>query len=89
MALINCPECKQQISDNAPTCPHCGYSMHAVTIEQTGKTWKLLIIMSILMFLVGLALMPNKNNESFAWILITFGVIFFFVGKIGRWWNNR
>jgi hypothetical protein len=24
MALIQCPECKQQISDQAPVCPHCG-----------------------------------------------------------------
>jgi len=24
MALINCPECQHQISDQAPTCPNCG-----------------------------------------------------------------
>lgn len=24
MALIACPECGKQISDKAPTCPHCG-----------------------------------------------------------------
>lgn len=24
MALINCPECKKQISDKALSCPHCG-----------------------------------------------------------------
>lgn len=24
MALINCPECGQSVSDKAPTCPHCG-----------------------------------------------------------------
>jgi zinc-ribbon domain len=24
MALIQCPECKQEISDQAPACPHCG-----------------------------------------------------------------
>jgi len=27
MALINCPECKNQISDSAKKCPHCGYSI--------------------------------------------------------------
>ncbi len=26
MALINCPECKREISDMARSCPHCGYS---------------------------------------------------------------
>ena len=24
MALIDCPECEQEVSDRAPTCPHCG-----------------------------------------------------------------
>ena len=24
MALIKCPECGKEISDNAKTCPHCG-----------------------------------------------------------------
>lgn len=27
MALINCPECNREISDNAKSCPHCGYSI--------------------------------------------------------------
>ena len=25
MALINCPECQNQISDKARSCPHCGF----------------------------------------------------------------
>jgi len=25
MALTQCPECKKEISDSAPTCPNCGY----------------------------------------------------------------
>ena len=25
MALINCPECKQEISNKAESCPNCGY----------------------------------------------------------------
>ncbi len=27
MALITCPECKQQISDQATSCPNCGYPL--------------------------------------------------------------
>jgi len=27
MALINCPECKQSVSDQAATCPKCGYPL--------------------------------------------------------------
>ncbi len=25
MALINCPECEQEVSDQAMACPHCGH----------------------------------------------------------------
>lgn len=25
MALVNCPECKKQVSEHAHSCPHCGY----------------------------------------------------------------
>lgn len=89
MALINCPECKKQISDSAPTCPSCGYLLKAVTIEQTSKTWKLCKIVAVLMFLLGLALFNNKELSWLASILIVFGVIFFIVGKFGSWWNNR
>ena len=27
MALINCPECKKQVSNQAPTCPYCGFQI--------------------------------------------------------------
>lgn len=30
MALIDCPECKKQISDQAPACIHCGHPMKPV-----------------------------------------------------------
>ena len=29
MPLITCPECNQQISDRATSCPHCGYPLPA------------------------------------------------------------
>lgn len=27
MALIKCPECQKEVSDSAPTCPHCGIAI--------------------------------------------------------------
>lgn len=27
MALITCPECRKEISDQAEACPHCGYPL--------------------------------------------------------------
>ncbi len=32
MALIDCPECGQKVSDRAPTCPHCGIPLAASTV---------------------------------------------------------
>jgi RNA polymerase subunit RPABC4/transcription elongation factor Spt4 len=38
MALISCPECAQQLSDRAPTCPHCGCPIAApVSVSQTAR----------------------------------------------------
>ena len=31
MALINCPECNQTVSESAKTCPHCGLSISEAT----------------------------------------------------------
>lgn len=31
MALVNCPECEREISDQASMCPHCGYPMRGLS----------------------------------------------------------
>lgn len=99
MALINCPECNQQISDTAPTCPHCGFvqkatpvessgiSQQAVTIESTSKTWKLLTIVAILVFLIGGTVGATDRESGFS--LVGLSVLIFVVSKVGAWWNNR
>ena len=33
MALINCPECKKEVSDKAANCPSCGFPLHKSEIE--------------------------------------------------------
>lgn len=38
MALINCPECGQQISDRAPACIHCGFPLDQKTKVQEEET---------------------------------------------------
>ena len=35
MAMIHCLECKGQVSDRAPACPHCGVLLSAPTGDQT------------------------------------------------------
>ncbi|MFA7300795.1 MAG: zinc ribbon domain-containing protein [Candidatus Shapirobacteria bacterium] len=100
MALINCPECKQQISDTAPTCPHCGFIQHAtpvegsgnlnqktITIESTNKTWKLVMIVAILVFIIGG--MVGASDREFGFSLVGLSVLIFIVAKIGAWWSNK
>jgi len=33
MALIECPECKKQVSDQAATCIHCGYPLKVAVVD--------------------------------------------------------
>lgn len=35
MALINCPECKKQVSDKASACPNCGYPLGNISISSS------------------------------------------------------
>lgn len=32
MALINCPECGNSISDSANNCPNCGYPVNPISV---------------------------------------------------------
>ncbi len=34
MSLITCPECKKEISDEANSCPNCGFPIKKSTIQQ-------------------------------------------------------
>ena len=34
MAMIDCPECAQQVSEHAPTCPTCGHPIRQQQVEQ-------------------------------------------------------
>lgn len=34
MALKNCPECKEQVSESALFCPHCGYVLDGKRIKK-------------------------------------------------------
>ena len=39
MALIECPECGQSVSDRAVACPNCGYPVSAMIEKTTFTTW--------------------------------------------------
>lgn len=81
MALINCPECSQQMSDSAKRCPHCGHRL-------TNFDWKNTIIGGGIVF-IGLIItilsFPIMSNWSTGEIVYTYdefliGCIMFVVG---------
>jgi len=92
MALINCPECKREISSMAISCPHCGIPMSSVqdtkttgesitTIQETSKRLKKQIIYSIIAILISIPLFivaVSDNNRSLGLI----SILLFFIGAI-------
>jgi hypothetical protein len=97
MSLMTCSECNKQISDTVVACPHCGFvrdksqvllsNNKTTTIELTGKYWKVLKLLSILMFIGGLLILPTKENFGFLVILVS--IIIFISAKVGIWWNHK
>lgn len=72
MSLIKCPECGQDLSDHAKTCPHCGYILKKrkkliVPSKLSGKGKKYLlsissIIIVVLIVLIVIASLPKHNT---------------------------
>ena len=71
MALINCPECKKEISDTARKCPHCGYAVKSVLkdINSNKKTILKIAIAAIAIIVLVLAInifpRPNIKMDDF------------------------
>lgn len=80
MALIECPECGQNVSERAPTCPNCGapilksreeksINTKLNTIQQTSKRLKSHVLISSLMMIIGFILLlpaicSSSNSDS-------------------------
>lgn len=68
MALIKCPECKNNISDQADTCPKCGYELKS----SNNKKFELkkdkidikYIIIGLLIIVVGFYMLNQQNNQT-------------------------
>ena len=70
MALIQCPECRKEMSDTLNSCPHCGYVFNKKNSRTIKKKYIIsipiilcvLIIVSICIFF----LMPNSTKDFLA-----------------------
>lgn len=48
MALIQCAECKQIISDQATSCPHCGFPLVSYDVNTQKKSSVAYIVVTII-----------------------------------------
>lgn len=39
MALIKCPKCGNDVSDQAEQCPHCSFKMYSNSVAKSFKVW--------------------------------------------------
>lgn len=79
-----------RMSNAAPACPSCGRPTPArgQTIEATGKTWKGLVALGVVIILVSFgacAAVPDRP----LWIgIAALGIIVTVTAKIGAWWHH-
>lgn len=77
MALIECPECGHEVSDQAEACPSCAFPVGAErdpsrgkdeevqTIEATGKSYKAQMALGVAGMILGvIILVAGATNES-------------------------
>lgn len=66
MALIKCPECKNNISDQADVCPKCGYEINSN--NKTNKNSKKIdykyLLIGLLIIVVGFYMLNNRNKTN-------------------------
>ena len=95
MSLIECSECKKQVSDRASSCPNCGAPVQQSeeayaagtklnTIQETSKKFKIQSIFSTLLICVGLllAFLRDGNMDASEEGDIGISGIIFMVGLI-------
>jgi len=92
MAIIECPECKKQISSAATACISCGFPvspvspLSAVPIEQTGKKWKKLTLIGAGLVVGGLISMALIGSAGA--ILLAAGIPVLVYTGFGQWWHH-
>jgi len=97
MAMIQCDECGDGVSNKAASCPNCGAPIQGTstqTTEDTSKKWKAHeAFAGILMGLGFLGCCAGGGSEqpalgAAAWGLAILGAAWGIIAKAGEWWDN-
>jgi len=96
MTLMECPECRHEVSAAAVACPKCAHPLkYAVTIEQTGKKWKKLQLYSVAVLAVSAFLFVgggssgNQGTITLGVVFATLGLGMYFYARIATWWHHK
>lgn len=103
MALITCDECRREISDRAPACPHCGNPLRAaraplavetragavVTTQATDRELKKGLLASGAIFLFGFVLLMIPGIDWYwpFWCIL-FGLLLHLFIRWKIWWRH-
>ena len=101
MALIECDECGNQVSDRAETCPHCGAPVsgnsnivqgrRVRTIEKTSKrykAWQAGSLVGVLAGLIGMATTSSGLGQSLSQWAALLGGIALVWSTVAAWWHH-
>ena len=105
MALISCPECKNQVSSVAASCPKCGSPVDVAetqaagapltTVQETSKKFKLQILLASIMFWAGLFMIVYRIQTGAkvgnVWYLLAsiIGLVWYIITKFRVWWHHK
>lgn len=67
MALINCPECKNKISDKAESCPKCGYEFNKNKNSNLGSkknNSNYMVIVVVIVLVIGAIYLLDSTNKN-------------------------
>jgi hypothetical protein len=68
MALINCPECNNEVSDSAVTCPRCGYDLrrqkYYIPTQKKSKASGFSIFLITLLFILVIGFFFRGNGDK-------------------------
>ena len=78
MALIACPECKNEVSDRAPTCPRCGVPIFRESkVVVYGYTQQFLVSPKVAVFWNGAPIGSVKRGDLLSYDVAADGEISF------------
>ena len=93
MALTNCQECRNAISDKAEICPHCGYTYvrrKSIPEFEESKEAAMLKIIAIIVFVVaficGILLAMQETSEYSYYYDKYYTKDYFSVATMLLWW---